>query len=256
MTPPTAPKMAPKVTTARDEFLLGLRDEAPLQVGIIPFGMIFGVLGITAGLTPLQTLMISVIVFGGAGQIVFIQLVGANAGLTVTTGTIGIINLRHLLYSASVASHLGHLSMRWKILLSYLLTDEAYAISIKRFEEKPPSPDMHYHLLGTSLLLWGVWQCATIAGIVLGAAIPPSLGLEFAIPLTFLAIIINHILKTPHQIAMIVSAIVAVSAYNMPWKLNIFIAACAGMAAGFAAEKMLAKNTSRNNPQKPKRRKS
>ena len=99
-------------------------------------------------------------------------------------------------------------------------------MSIRRFEMMPAQPARHYHLLGSGLLLWVMWQITTMLGIVVGAAIPPSLGLEFAIALTFMAILIPHLRLIPHLNACLTSGVVAVFAYPLPWKLSLI---CAGL---------------------------
>lgn len=226
----------PQTLSAREELITGIREEAPLMIGVVPFGMIFGVLGIEAGLDPLVVFFMSSIVFGGASQIVFTQLMLAGAGGWVITGTVGIVNLRHMLYSATMVEYLGGLSRGWKILLSYLLTDEAFFISLNRMQNRAPGPFMHYHLLGTGLTLWGGWQIATAAGILIGEAIPASLSLGFAIPLTFLAITVPQIRSWPTATALITSGVAALALQDLPWNLWVIAASLAGMAAGYIAE--------------------
>jgi predicted branched-subunit amino acid permease len=220
----------------RDEFFLGVRDEAPLMVGVLPFGLIFGALGTEVGLTPVQIMAMSIIIFGGASQVIFLQLFATGANPLLISGTVGVINLRHALYSASISVYFRHLSWRWKLLLSYLLTDEAFAVTIRRYETCPVHPAMHYHLLGSGMILWMGWQLTTFIGLMLGAAIPPSLGLGFAIPLTFMAIIIPQITKAPYLVTILTSGLVAILTSHLPWKLNLIIASVAGMLAGFLAE--------------------
>jgi len=225
----------------RDEFFLGLRDEAPLMVGVMPFGLIFGALGTEAGLTPVQIMAMSIIIFGGASQVIFLQLYATGANPLLVSGTVSVINLRHTLYSASIAMYFRHLSLRWKLLLSYLLTDEAFAVTMRRYETQPANPLMHYHLLGSGGLLWVSWQLMTLLGLLLGAAIPPSLGLGFAIPLTFMTIIIPHITQAPYLVAILTSGTVAILTSHLPWKLNLIIASVAGMLAGYLAEQFKTK---------------
>jgi len=125
---------------ATAEFWLGVRHELPLQLCVIPFGLVFGILGLASGLTGLQTILLSSILFGGASQVVFAQLWAAGVPPLVVCGSVGVVNLRHVLYSASMAQYLRHLPLRWRILLGYLLTDEAYAVSIKRFQDGRIAP--------------------------------------------------------------------------------------------------------------------
>ena len=117
--------MASQNLSARNEFWAGVREEVPLIFGVAPFGLVFGVLGIESGLSPWQTILMSSILFGGASQIVFAQLWAAGVPALIVGGSVCVINLRHVLYSASIAAYLRHLPLRWRILLGYLLTDEA-----------------------------------------------------------------------------------------------------------------------------------
>ena len=227
--------------TARQEFWDGVRDEIPLMLGVFPFGMVFGVLGVEAGLEPLVVMAMSVIVFGGASQVVFVQMVGAGASGLVITGTVGIINLRHALYSATLTQYIQGLPMRWRFVLAYLLTDEAFFISLNRMQTKPPSPYMHFHMLGTGGLLWVMWQIATAIGIGLGELIPDALNLGFAIPLTFMAITLPQITSIPPLVALLVAGTVAILGQDLPWNIWVITAGLIGMIAGYCAEMLLAK---------------
>ena len=153
--------------------------------GVIPFGLVFGVIGIESGLTSLQTILLSSILFGGASQVVFAQLWAGGVPALILGSSVCVINIRHVLYSASVASYLKHLSLGWRLLLGYLLTDEAYAVSIRRFTNGYPGKFQHFHLLGSGSLLWASWQTSTIAGVFVGETIPETWSLSFAIPLNF-----------------------------------------------------------------------
>ena len=227
--------------TARQEFWDGVRDEIPLMLGVFPFGMVFGVFGVEAGLEPLVVMAMSVIVFGGASQVVFVQMVGAGASGLVITGTVGIINLRHALYSATLTQYIQGLPMRWRFVLAYLLTDEAFFISLNRMQTKPPSPYMHFHMLGTGGLLWVMWQIATAIGIGLGELIPDALNLGFAIPLTFMAITLPQITSIPPLVALLVAGTVAILGQDLPWNIWVITAGLIGMIAGYCAEMLLSK---------------
>lgn len=228
--------MSTATPSRSDEFLTGVMEEAPLLIGIFPFGMVFGVLGVEAGMDPFAVFFMSSIVFGGASQVIFAQMAAAGASGIVIAGTVGIVNLRHALYSASMVQYIGHLSRGWRILLSYLLTDEAFFISLNRLETRPQGPYQHYHLLGTGLTLWTCWQVATGTGILIGAALPPSLSLGFAIPLTFMALLAPMTRHKPALVALITAGIVALLARNLPWNAGVIVAALAGMAAGALSE--------------------
>lgn len=227
------PPNEPETSSAWGEFWIGVRGELPLQLGVVPFGLVFGMLGVASGLSELQTILMSSILFGGASQIVFVQLWATAAPPMFVGGSVSMINLRHVLYSASVAPYLRSLPRGWRILLAYLLTDEAYAVSIKRFVDIPNSAFKHYHLLGTGMTLWVCWQIATIVGVYASATIPPALSLEFAIPLTFIAMVAPAIKTRADLMACCVSGCIAVAGQALPWNSWIIVAAIGGIAAGW-----------------------
>src|SRR5512145_2856141 len=171
-------------------FIEGVRAEVPLLIGVFPFGMIYGALALNAGLSNAAAQMMSSIVFAGSSQFVTAQLVTENAPGFVIVVTIAVVNLRHMLYSASLAPYLKDLSLKWKVILSYFLTDEAYAPSILNYEKEGLQTHKHWFLLGAGFSLWFVWQVSTAIGVFLGTAIPESLSLDFALALTFIAMVV------------------------------------------------------------------
>ena len=229
---------ANKNLSAGSEFWAGVREEVPLIFGVAPFGLVFGVLGIESGLNPWQTILMSSILFGGASQIVFAQLWAAGVPALIVSGSVCVINLRHVLYSASIAAYLRQLPLRWRILLGYLLTDEAYDISIRRLQHEQPGPNQHFHLLGSGMLLWVSWQFATIFGVLVGGTIPGSWSLSFAIPLTFIAVV-APILKTRADLAAVITAgIIAIIGQPLPWNSWLIIAAICGILAGWLVSRL------------------
>lgn len=222
------------VRDERREFLRGIADQLPLQLGVVPFGLVFGVLGVASGLSPMQTILMSSIVFGGASQVVFAQLWATGASPLIVGSSVAVINLRHMLYSAAVAKYLRRLSLRWRMILGYLLTDEAFAVSIKRFENTDRPDLAHYHLLGSGLTLWICWQISTIIGVVAGATIPDELNLGFAIPLTFMALVLPNLRRWSDIAAAIGASLVALFGQGLPWNAWIILAAVVGIAVGGA----------------------
>ena len=220
------------MTQQTKNFWEGVRAEIPLLIGVFPFGMIYGALAINAGLSSASAQMMSSIVFAGSSQFITTQLVReATPGLIIVL-TIAVVNLRHMLYSASLAPYLVALSTRWKVLLSYLLTDEAYVPTAIHYEKNSVTPYSHWFLLGAGLALWTTWQLSTALGIFLGTAIPEEWSLDFALPLTFIAMAVP-ILKNQPTIAAAVSAgLVALAAYSLPYRLGLLVAALAGIAVG------------------------
>ena len=221
------------------EFWKGVLAQLPLQLGIVPFGLVFGVLGIASGLSVAQTILMSSIVFGGASQVVFTQLWSTGTSPIVTGGSVAIINMRHVIYSANISKYMSELSLKWRIALGYLLTDEAFAVSFQEFENN--NRFAHYHLLGGGLTLWFFWQISTIAGVLLGTKIPSNLNLEFAIPLTFMAIILPKLRSFAHLSAAIIASIIAIFGQNLPHNLWIILAAVIGMVVGGFIDKRTSK---------------
>ncbi|MBI5897794.1 MAG: AzlC family ABC transporter permease [Rhodocyclales bacterium] len=215
-------------------FMLGLRAVLPLLLGVAPFGVIYGVVALQSGIPALAAMAMSSIVFAGSAQFLLAQLVGVGAPMLLSAGAVGLINLRHALYSASVAPMLVRLPRRWKLLLAYLLTDEAYAAAIPHLlaDREQASSTAHWILLGSGFGLWTGWQLATLAGVVLGAQLPAGLGLDFALPLTFIAIVVPMITRRALLAAAFAAGTAAVLLAALPYKLGLFIAALVGLAVG------------------------
>ena len=209
----------------------GIVDISPLMIPVLPFGIIFGVIGMELGLSPYMTFGMSVIIFGGASQIVLLQLFSGGASSLVTITSVGAVNSRHLLYGAVFSEYLSHLKLSWKVILSYILIDQAFAVSNTYFKKNKENEFKHYHLLGAGFTCWTVWQISTILGIVLGSVVPEELGLSFTISLTFLALLINDFRKYKNIIVMLVSGIVATVGYNtIPFQAYIIIATLSALS--------------------------
>ena len=208
----------------------------PILLGVTPFGMIYGVLAIGAGLPASAAMAMSSIVFAGSAQFVGAQLIRSGTPGMVIVLTTFIVNLRHMLYSASIAPHLAHLSRRWKWLLAYLLTDEAYAVTITRYNQAADSANKHWFLLGAGLALWSTWQVSTAVGIFLGAQVPSSWSLDFTLALTFIALVVPVLRDRPSLAAALSAGVIAVLAADLPYKLGLMVAAIGGIAIGLWVE--------------------
>lgn len=218
----------------RAELLAGIRAELPLAVGVAPFGMIFGALAIDAGLDWLPAQLMSCIVFAGSSQFIGARLFRESAPSPVIILTTFVVNLRHALYSLALAPDLRHLPRRWRILLGYLLTDEAYAGCVARFASDESPQYRHYFLLGTGLNLWVTWQVSTAAGVFLGASVPASWQLDFTLALTFIGIVLPSIRDRAGLSAALSAAAVAVATIDLPYKLGLILAALVGITVGMA----------------------
>ena len=207
----------------KENLLKGFYDVSPLLLPVVPFGIIFGAIGIELGFGPYITYATSIIIFSGASQIVFFQLLSNGASSIIAITSSSVVSTRHLLYGAVVAQYLSKLSLMWKIFLSYLLTDQAFAVSQEFFKKNSNDEYKHYHLLGAGLTLWIVWQLTTVIGILLGSIVPEELGLSFTIPLTFLALLINYFRKIDHLIVIFLSGLSSILFYDAPLKSYILL---------------------------------
>ena len=189
-------------------FFEGALDILPLMIPVVPFGIIFGAIGIELGFGPYVTFASSIIIFSGASQIVFFQLLSAGASNFIAITSSSVVSMRHLLYGAVVIQYLNKLSLKWKLFLSYILTDQAL-LYLMNILKKQIKKNIHYHLVGSGITLWFIWQITTLIGIFLGSIVPDELGLKFTIPLTFFALLINYIRKIDHLIIIIISGILS-----------------------------------------------
>ena len=224
------------MTRSRSEFLLGIRDELPILSGVLPFGMIYGVSAISVGIPASIAQAMSYIVFAGSAQFVITQLIAAGTPSPVVILTAFIVNIRHILYSASIAPYTRKLHPLWKLLLAYLLTDEAYAVTISHYQKTGDDEQKHWYFLGTGLALWTTWQLSTAAGIFLGGQIPVGWSLDFAATLTFIALVVPALKDRASTAAALTAALAALLANALPMKLGIAIAALTGIAVGFTME--------------------
>jgi len=225
------------MNTTKKEFLHGIKDELPILVGVIPFGMIYGILALDAGLSKAEAQAMSAIVFAGSAQFMLVQLaaIGTPALVMVLTGFI--INLRHALYSASVAPRVRHLSPLWKVFLAYLLTDEAYAVTITHYAQEGEIRHKHWYYLGAGIALWTAWQISTAVGVFLGAQIPSGWSLDFTLALTFIALLVPTLKDRSDLLVTLSAGTVSVLAVGLPYKLNLILAAVVGIAIGLWSER-------------------
>jgi len=224
--------------SARAEFFAGAIGIFPLIVGAIPFGIIFGTLAINSGLSPLATLAMSAAVFAGSSQFIAVGMLAAGSGWLLIVITAFVVNLRHILYAISLVPYVQSLPQKWKIPLAFWLTDEAFAVAIRRYESADNSPLKHWYYLGAALTMYVNWQLCTLVGITVGQLIPNAAewGLDFAMSVTFIGMIIPYVKNKPMGAAVVVSGAVALLAYPLPHKLGLMVAAVCGIVAGCWAE--------------------
>lgn len=224
--------------TRRSELVAGIRATTPLIVGAIPFGIIYGALATTAGLSPAATLSMSAFVFAGSAQFIAVGLVEAGASLAIIWLTTLVVNLRHVLYSATLAPYMKHLPQRWLAPLGFWLTDESFVIVIQRYEQTDESPYKHWYFLGSALAMYSNWQLCTLVGLVAGRSIPnpQDWGLDYAMVATFIGMLVPLIRNRAVVVAVIVAGASAVIAYPLPNQLYLMVAAVLGVIGGVIAE--------------------
>lgn len=221
----------------KGEFFRGVRDEAPILLGVVPFGVIFGALAMAAHLPRITGQAMSSIIFAGSAQFVAAQLFGSGASGIVIVLVVFVVNLRHALYSASMAPHVQRLGPAWKGVLAYLLTDECYAVVITHYNRPGDASRKHWYFLGAGLTLWTVWQISTAAGILLGARIPADWPLGFMLPLTFIALVAPVLQRRPMVAAALVAGLAGYLTMGFPLRTGLLVAAVAGIVTGMLLER-------------------
>ncbi|WP_010140146.1 AzlC family ABC transporter permease [Oceanicola sp. S124] len=228
-------------TSTRPAFLQGMRDGSPFLLVVAPFALLFGVVATEAGLKVYEALVYSVAVIAGASQFASLQLLRDGAPVIVALVSALAVNLRMAMYSASLTPYLGGAPLWKRALAAYFLVDQSYAVSIVTFAKRPEwgvSQRMAY-FFGVILPICPVWYAMTVVGALVGSAIPPALALDFALPITFIAMVAPMLLTVAQMSAAGVAIVLALIFAGLPYNLGLLIAALAGMMTGAAIEKRL-----------------
>jgi len=221
----------------KSSFYAGARATLPVLLAVIPFGIITGVAMVASGIPPTMAMLMSIVVFAGASMVASAQLLASNAPIVLVVVTTLVINLRFMMYSASLRAHFAHAPLRQRLAVAYLIADNVYALVLNRYADHPNDPGKFEYFLGAGLLVWAVWQAAVLAGILIGAGVPPAWRLEFAAPLAFIALSIPFLRDRPTVVAALAAAITVVAFQHVPLRLNIILAALTGIAAGLVFAK-------------------
>lgn len=207
------------------------------MLGIAPFGLVTGVAMVAGGIPPAAAMAMSLVVYAGASMLAAAQLLAADTPVLVILLTVLFINLRFMMYSASLRQHLAGLAPRWKALAGYLLADNAYGLCIARFTEHPGMRGKAGYYFGAAVPVWLTWQVMVGIGILVGSGLPAAWRLEFAAPLAFIALTIPLLRGRAMLVAALAAAVTAVAAWTLPMRLGIAAAALVGLAAGLLARK-------------------
>lgn len=234
-------------TTRKSNFRQGIIDGSPFILVIVPFATLFGVLATEAGLSVVQTLAFSVVVIAGAAQFTALQLMQENVPTLIVLVSALAVNLRMAMYSASLTPYIGAAPMWQRALCAYVTVDQSYVVGISKFEAEPEMtvPARVAYFLGAVTPIVPLWYGFTLVGALLGTQIPDSWALDFAIPITFLAMIAPMFRTLAHVVAALVAVVVALLAAGVPYSLGLIIAGAAGMMAGAQTELWLERKAAR-----------
>jgi 4-azaleucine resistance transporter AzlC len=216
------------------EFAAGARDTIPMMIGAAPFGVIFGTLVTASPLTLWHGQLMSLAVFAGSAQFIAVGLIASHASFAVVWATTLVVNLRHVLYSATLAPYVAHLPRRWRWALAGFLTDEVFAVAYAHYQKRAPGETGPHYFFGSGVSMYLNWQLWTLVGLVFGAAFPglKSLGLDFAMVATFIAIIVPQLVAVRFVAAALASGVLSFAWQGWPYKLGLLAAVFVGVAVG------------------------
>lgn len=221
----------------RSAYWSGFKASGPLLLGVFPFAMIAGTMAVAAGLSAWASQGLSLFIFAGASQLAIVDLIGKQAPVIILILTALVINMRFMIYSAGLAPHFKGVGKKRKALFSYLLTDQAYMLSVANFEKGGERRQGLWYYFGVATSLWLVWQIGTAAGIFLGKGAPESWGLDFAVPLSFIALLVPALKDRACGVAALAAAIAVVLADTLPMNLGLIVATVIGVFAGLMASR-------------------
>ena len=239
--PPAALPAAPPTADAydREAWRAGYRAGLPTLFGIAAWGLVVGIAMVKAGLAIPHALGMTLLVFAGSAQLASLPLIAANAPVWVIFGTALVVNLRFVIFSAMLAPHFAHLPWRQRLALGYISGDISVALFLQRFPSAVAAPGKLSYLKGLMYPNWAAWQLGSIAGILLGSAVPPQWGLGFAGTLAIVCVMVPLVVNKAALCGVLVAGAVAVAAAGLPYKLGLLVAVAAGMLAAMAVAETL-----------------
>ena len=221
----------------QQDFITGARDTLPILLGVVPFATICGVAAVSVGLTPFESIGMTFIVFAGASQLAVFQLMSVGSPWIIMVLTAWVINMRFTMYSAALAPYLQKEPLPRKSLFAYMLSDQAFGVTMSRFSNQVPSSPAWYYY-GSAATIWVTWIICAIAGALLGTLVPESWGFDFAFPLSFMALMFAALKDRPNVVAALVGGTTAVLAKGLPYNLGLVVAALLGIASGLLADSL------------------
>jgi predicted branched-subunit amino acid permease len=226
------------ITTVKSAYLKGVLDGSPFIFVVLPFAMLFGLIATEAGLNVLEALAFSIVVIAGAAQLTALQLMQEQAPTLIVLLSALAVNLRMAMYSASLTPWIGSAPLWQRALAAYLIVDQSYVVSVTQYEKEPQMTlrQRTAYFFGTATTVVPVWIVFTVVGALIGARVPEWLALDFAIPITFLAMIAPMFRTLAHVAAAVVAVLVSLLAAGIPYSLGLLVAGLAGMMGGAQTE--------------------
>ncbi|WP_099826006.1 AzlC family ABC transporter permease [Oceaniglobus indicus] len=230
----TASRVEAVRNPVRAAFWRGARDGAPFLLVVTPFSLLFGVMAAESGLTLTQAMGFNFIVVAGASQFIAVSLMADDAPALVVMATALAVNLRMAMYSAALVPHLGAAPLWQRALIAYMNTDQTYTVSVLEYEKRPEMPlaEKVTYFVGAAAPVLAAWYAFALVGVLVGASIPPAFALDFALPITFVALITPMLRTLAHVAAAVTSIVVALSLTWVPSGLGLLIAAACAMVVG------------------------
>ncbi|MCB1186423.1 AzlC family ABC transporter permease [bacterium] len=218
----------------RASFTAGLLDVAPILLSALPFGIICGVGALEAGMSAGQAVLFSFAVFAGSSQLIATQFIASGAPTAVVVLAALAVNLRFLMYSAAISPEFSRRSLSEKLGLSYLLTDQAFAISMRAFNQDRTGLRRISYYMGAALGLLAAFQLGNLLGISLGGSLPAGWGIDFSVPLIFCALLTTAIRNRSMALAACIAALGSMLLCGLPYMLGVFISAVLAIIVGYA----------------------
>jgi predicted branched-subunit amino acid permease len=222
--------------TGGQAFMHGVRALLPLTPGVIPFRLLTGIMAIKFGMSPFTAMSMTLLFYSGSAQMAALQLLGTGVLPVTVVVTALVINLRFVMYSASLAPYMHAMPRRKLWPLTYMLSDQSYALSAMEYSSGRMGRFAHHYHAGTASVMWLCWQLSVLAGVCMGKGIPESWSLSFTIPLSFLALLVPGLRGLATLGAALVGGAIAIWAITLPYNLGLITASVGGVAAGLAIE--------------------
>jgi len=225
-------------SSSKSAYWRGFRGGLPFVIVVVPFALLFGLVATEAGLSVAETMGFSVLIIAGAAQFAAVQLMVENAPTLAVIATALAVNLRMAMYSASLVVHLGAAPLWKRALVAYLNVDQSYAVSIAEYERRP---DMALNeklafFVGAVSPVFPLWYLMSYLGARFADAIPPDVALDFAVPITFLAVVAPMLRTLAHIAAALTSVVVALVLYGLPAGTGLLLAGVLAMMVGARVE--------------------